>query len=226
MAACLPAIFGAKQPVIVETLAGDSLKRYCDLGLSFYAQSDLSPQFVESRFSRAFHRLGSISGVASAIGAVLSVLHVIKPQGPEYDVSYSDPKLPFSIFVGIDLGAQVNGDLRLAESILHECMHLQLTLLDQSLPLIANSKEQYHSPWQGRMRPSQGILHGLYVFCVIHDFYRALLDGRFYEDEGESAFLHRRIAKIEEEIDGLQDFPSSKDLTASGKRLVERLLAN
>jgi hypothetical protein len=42
-----------------------------------------------------------------------------KTRGHDYDVSYSDPRLPFSIFVGINSGDQANGKLRLAEGISH-----------------------------------------------------------------------------------------------------------
>jgi HEXXH motif-containing protein len=210
--------------VIVERLHGESLRRYSTRGLDFYEPEDVTVGVVRHRLEGAFRRLGEVPDAAAAVGALLAVLHVVKPSHPDYDVSYSDPLLPFSIFVGIETGDQANRDLRLAEGILHECMHLQLTLIEEVVPMTAGSREQYHSPWQGTMRPSQGVLHGLYVFRVIQDFYRALLDAsRCAADE--RAYITRRIGVIEEEVAALGDFSASRDLTSAGRRLATALLA-
>jgi HEXXH motif-containing protein len=195
------------------------------MGLSFYAQGEIDTSIVHHRLEGAFCRLGDVPGVAAAVGAVLAALHVLKPAGPNYDVSYSDPVLPFSIFVGIDASSQAHYDLRLAESILHECMHLQLSLIEETVPMVAGCEEQFHSPWQRTMRPSRGVLHGLYVFRVIQDFHRALLEGGYCTDE-EQGYLTRRISVIEEEIATIDDFRSSRELTNAGKQLVDALLTS
>jgi hypothetical protein len=219
----LPTAFGANRPVIVETLLGGALSRYCNMGLSFYAQGEIDTGIIRHRLEGAFRRLSDVSGVAAAVGAVLAALHVLKPAGPNYDVSYSDPVLPFSIFVGIDASTHAHYDLRLAESILHECMHLQLSLIEETVPMIAGSEERFHSPWQQTMRPSQGVLHGLYVFRVIQDFHRALIEGGFCTDE-EHSYLTCRISVIEGEIATIDDFRGSRELTNAGKQLVSALL--
>jgi hypothetical protein len=221
----LPPAFGANRSVIVEALLGAALNRYCNMGLSFYTQGEIDTGIIRHRLEGAFRRLGDVSGAAAAVGAILAVLHVLKPAGPNYDVSYSDPVLPFSIFVGIDASGQAHYDLRLAESILHECMHLQLSLIEETMPMVAGSEERFHSPWQRTMRPSQGVLHGLYVFRVIQDFHRALLEGGFCTDE-EHSYLTRRISVIEEEIATIDDFRGSRELTNAGKQLVGALLTS
>jgi HEXXH motif-containing protein len=219
----LPAPFRADAPVVVETLHDDSLRRYVALGLDFHVRGEIEPNLVRRRLEGAMERLGEIPAVAVTVGAILAAVHVAKPTGPDFDLSYSDPQLPFSIFVGIDSHDQTNGELRLTESILHECMHLQLTLIERTIPMIAGSNERRHSPWQGTMRPSQGILHGLYVFRVIQDFHRALIGtGRCTAED--SSYLARRIRNIEEEVAAISDFAASQDLTAAGKRLVAALL--
>ena len=221
----LPATFRANRPVIIESLPARILKCYSDLGLNFYAAGEIETRVIRDRLMGAFRKLGDVPGVATAVGAVLSVLHVIRPDGPEYDVSYSDPLLPFSIFVGIDANHEAHFDLRLAESILHECMHLQMTLIEEAMPMVSAGEELYHSPWQGRMRPSQGLLHGLYVFRVIQDFYRALLERRACTDQ-ECDYLARRIRSIEDEVAAVRGFSTSRDLTIAGKQLVAALLAS
>jgi HEXXH motif-containing protein len=221
----LPTTFEANRPVIVETLSGAMLGRYCNVGLDFYAQGEIDTGIIRHRLGGAFRRLGDVSGAAAAVGAVLAVLHVLKPAGPNYDVSYSDPVLPFSIFVGVDASSGAHYDLRLAESILHECMHLQLSLIEETVPMIAGCEERFHSPWQRTMRPSQGVLHGLYVFRVIQDFHRALLEGGFCTDE-EHSYLTCRISVIEEEIATIDHFRASRELTNAGKQLVGALLTS
>lgn len=221
----LPAPFAANGSVVVETLVGDPLRRYADLGLDFPGAGEVDAGLLRERLAEALDRIARVPGAATAVGAVLAALHVVRTVGPEYDVSYSDPDLPFSIFVGIDHRATANGPLRLAEGILHECMHLQLTLIEGAVPMVAGTGDRLHSPWQDKMRPVQGILHGLYVFRVIQDFHRSLLeDGRLTEAEG--AYLGRRIAGIEEETASVGDLAGSRDLTAEGRELAALLLAS
>lgn len=220
----LPAPFTSDGDVVVEALRGDPLRRYANLGLDFPGNGEVEADLVRERLAAAFDRIARVPGAAAAVGAVLAALHVLRPEGPDFDVSYSDPDLPFSIFVGIDRCPAENGALRLAESILHECMHLQLTLIEGILPMIVGVGDRLHSPWQDRMRPVQGILHGLYVFRVIQDFHRALLeDGQLTEAEG--AYLGRRIAGIEEEAGSVRSLADSGDLTQEGRELAALLLA-
>lgn len=139
-------------------------------------------------------------------------------------MSYSDPLLPFSIFVGIEGSEQANGDMRLAEGILHECMHLQLTLIEETVTMVSAKDERHYSPWQGTMRPSKGVLHGLYVFRVIQDFHRALLESGSLRP-GERTYLTRRIDTIEDEVAAVGDLAASRDLTEAGRRLAAALQA-
>lgn len=220
----LPASFAADGGVVVEALGGDPLRRYTDLGLDFPEDGEIDAGILRERLTEALDRIAQVPGAAAAVGSVLAALHVVRPEGPEYDVSYSDPDLPFSIFVGIDRHPAANGPLRLAEGILHECMHLQLTLIEGAVPMVAGTGDRLHSPWQDRMRPVQGILHGLYVFRVIQDFHRSLLeDGRL--TEAETTYLGRRIAGIEEETASVRELAGSRDLTPEGRELAALLLA-
>lgn len=218
----LPSAFAAPDLVAVETLHGSTRRRYVDVGLDFHADGAMDVNLVRGRLVAAFDRLAQVPPAAAAIGAVLAVLHVVRPSRPEFDVSYSEPLLPFSIFVGIDRFEQPNCGWRLAESILHECMHLQLTLIEEMVPMVSEGRERQYSPWTGTMRPSQGVLHGLYVFRVIQDFYRMLLECGSLT-LGERTFIAKRIFTIEGEVAAIGDLHSSRDLTEAGRRLVAAL---
>lgn len=220
----LPAAFRASVPLPVETLHGETRRRYAELGLDFHSVEEADAGLVRTRLAGALERIAKVPGAAMAIGAVMAAMHVVRPEGPDYDVSYSDPEVPFSVFLGVAGGGSPIGDLRLAEGILHECMHLQLTLIEGVLPMAEGMDERLHSPWQGTMRPIQGILHGLYVFRVIQDFHCALIacDGL---PGDERAYLERRIDQIEQEAADVGDLAHCRELTPAGHRLTARLLA-
>ena len=63
-----------------------------------------------------------LKSVPEAYYATLSLVwsfHVLKVDKPDYDISYSNPAIPFSIFTTVPSSSTLAADLRLAESILH-----------------------------------------------------------------------------------------------------------
>ena len=107
---------------------------------------------------------------------VLQVVHDIHPLAgePNYDVSHSQPQWRETIFVSCPERDDDLGALRLAESIVHEAMHLHLTNEEAQAPLVAVPSEMTHSPWRDIDRPVQGVMHGLFVFACIHRFLQML----------------------------------------------------
>jgi hypothetical protein len=210
--------------IIVECLRSDLTKGYRDLGLEFYSPVEILGLNLFRILDRAFQIIANVPGAALAVSAVLSVVHILKPGSPEYDISYSEPRLPFSIFVGIDPRLRVNRHLRLAESILHECMHLQLTLIEERTSLIATDNEHHLSPWRQTLRPTRGVLHALYVFRVIQGFFSSLLASVSLSKD-EHDHIQQRLKDIEIEVGQTGDLSSSRDLTPAGQALVERLQA-
>jgi HEXXH motif-containing protein len=205
--------------IVVEALDAPRRAQYADFGLDFYASGEIGTGLIRRQLRGALRRLAEVPEAIKAVAELAVVLHVLKPAGPSYDVSYSDPLLPFSVFIGFDSEDLRVGDLRLAEGILHECMHLQLTLIEEIVPIVMGAQERHHSPWQGTMRPLQGILHGLYVFRAIQGFYRKLLDLDSCSAD-ERTYLANRIKSIAEEIATIGDLSTSTDLTGAGKRLA------
>jgi HEXXH motif-containing protein len=160
--------------------------------------------------------LAQIPSLAESTGILVRTLHVLRAD-TGYDVSHSDPTIPFTIFVSVPSPGEKDSVIRVAESILHEAMHLQLTLVEAVVPLVAAEGEGF-SPWQRRARPIRGLLHGLYVFSVIARFMdyiaglRPELNGKAFQ----------RRAEIEEEVALLEDF--SDYLTSPGKAVRARCL--
>jgi HEXXH motif-containing protein len=195
---------------------------YRSLGLDFYAPVDLEASTVERKTSDALDLLGSVTDVLSVIGCLVRTIHILRPPAPEYDVSHSDPTVPFSIFVSIPSTSGRVASLRLGEAILHEAMHLQLSLVEAVTPLIARSNRPYYSPWKKTNRPLQGVFHGLYVFAVIDSF--------LAEAERDLAFcplamdyLHKRRSDIRGEFKQIRSKAFTNELTPLGMILMKRV---
>jgi hypothetical protein len=214
---------GFSKRIVIESLEDHVAARYRDLGLDFVLPKEIENSALFRNLGRALNTIAVVRGAAVAVSAVLSVIHILKPEAPQYDVSFSDPTLPFSVFVGVHPESDVIQDLRLAESILHECMHLQLTLIESQTRLLDAENELHLSPWRQTLRPTRGILHALYVFRVIQDFFRALLSSAPLTS-AERAHIQSRLSDIEAEVDQLGDFSASNDLTPIGRALAKRLL--
>lgn len=157
------------------------------------------------------------------INTILKSVQILKSEDSETDISYSHPDIPFSIFFSVCEEHSLISDLRVAESILHEAMHLYLTLIENRVPLIElNTKEVYFSPWRDEERPVKGVLHGLFVFRAILYFYSKILKNIFSNEVEE--FLRRRINEINTEINLLNNFPKAIGLTMKGKKMSTMLL--
>ena len=141
----------------------------------------------------------------------------------DYDVSHSDPQVPFSIFVSVPQARRPHDALRVVESIVHEAMHLQLTLLEQTLPLVHPSDHTYFSPWKGTYRSPQGVLHALYVFRVIDRFLEQLQAFPVWS-AADADYIHTRRDDIARQIGEIETFKDCPALTTWGTEVVRRLM--
>lgn len=146
--------------------------------------------------------LSHIPSIAESIGSVVKSIHPIQALR-DHDVSHSTPELPFSIFVSIPEKGERDESLRVVESLIHESMHLQLTLIESIEPLIVDDHSRGYSPWKNEVRPVTGLLHGLYVFAVIRQALGILagLDGKWGQ------YCRKRNRTIECEIASLSETP-------------------
>jgi len=196
----------------------------------FYQDHGLNPLSADDSFDdaikqvqRALDIFKQIPAVHTFVISIVKSIQLLKTDDPETDMSYSHPDIPFSIFVSVCENNSSICNLRVAESILHEAMHLELTLMEDVLEMVnPKSKDVYYSPWRGEERPLRGVLHGLYVFTAILDFYAALI--KITSDESLTAYLRKRIEIIKEEFTMLHEFPKSPGLTPSGRNLATNIL--
>ena len=204
----------------IEVLPASSRIRYEELGLVFSERVSIEPDVAP--IQSALDLIASVPRLQPAVSAYLRSLHVLQAPGTDFDVSHSDPDVPFSIFVSIP-PPEGEGTLRLAESIVHECMHLQLTVIETILPLVGEGDASTFSPWQQGLRPLRGILHGLYVFSVIDACLQTLnRSGSLTPDE--TTFVGKRRREIANEVGQIAHLASAAELTDDGGVLVGQLL--
>ena len=148
--------------------------------------------------------------------------HIVLPLNDDYDVSFSDPAIPFSIFVSAPARNDRSSILRVAESLIHETMHLQLTLFEGLCPLVDTASTwSMYSPWKQQKRSAQGVLHGLYVFCVLRWMWRQI--SQTTRDRTDREFALRRISEIDEEVSAVRALEESPALTEEGRHFLHQL---
>ena len=198
--------------------------RYClDHGLTLADEDQClaTAKILESALSQVIHRDPHLR---SAVAELAWRCHIVRAHDDAYDVSFSDPNIPFSIFVSVPEAQNRRSMLRVAENLVHETMHLQLSLFEQSCPLIDCAVPwSLYSPWKREERPAQGILHGLYVFIVLRWMWRNVLtDSTNFDDQ---IFAQRRIEDIDSEIRAVRELEGAPALTEYGRQLVAQLYA-
>jgi HEXXH motif-containing protein len=203
----------------VERLTGTEASRLAAIGLT--TRGDPLSRSEVALFHCARELAEHGSGLAEALDALVHAVHLLEPQGPGYDTSHSDPELPCSVFVSVPFD-QPYAAIRLAESLVHEAMHLQLTMLERHERLVRDASAKAWSPWQHTMRPALGLLHGLFVFRTI-DVWLDRVQHSAHENEVRR-YAGRRRRKIAREIVAVTDLPRSASLTRFGTLLARRLL--
>jgi HEXXH motif-containing protein len=198
------------------------LVRYCaerGLGLADNATADRAARRIEDALLTVIEPFPSLW---SAVSELVWRCHVLSPPDDYHDVSFSDPAIPFSVFVSAPIQNDRNSVLRVAENLIHETMHLQLTLLEEVSPLVdTTSSWSMYSPWKQQKRLTQGILHGLYVFCVLRWMWWQVSElGR---NSADQEFAIRRLSEIDKEVSAVQAIEESPALTDDGRRFLRQL---
>ncbi len=220
-----PHIGDTTSAMLIEILPSNVRHRYQEMGLAFYSVAELKTSTIFDCLQDAIRILTHVPTLQKTVGSLVRVCHILKPEDDNCDVSHSDPSVPFSIFVSVPQQRKANCELRIVESIVHEAMHLQLTLLEQVLPLVRPSDDTYFSPWKGELRSPQGLLHALYVFRVIDQFLEQLLALSIWSSESVD-YMHHRRTEVAQQVRHVRPFTGCPALTALGSCLAQRLLSD
>jgi len=184
-------------------------------GFKSYTDICEIPGYSLDCLKEAINILSQSNEIFKPIQILVKSLHILKATDDDTDISYSLPNIPFSIFVSVPAIRVNNDSMRVAEGILHEAMHLQLSLIEKITPLVIQDSALFYSPWKGEHRNAQGIIHALYVFRAVQAFYK--------KQSKSMEFASNRIDQIDIEISSLYKLDISNSLTEKGNRLINAL---
>ena len=159
--------------------------------------------------------------LAAIVQARVRYIHLINAP-PGYDISHSEPRWSDRIFVSVPDRSDAVGALRLAEGVIHEAMHLHLTLFEADTPLVRDMAKVTYSPWRETERPVGGVLHGLFVFACLRTYFGWLPNTRC---QAALDHLRQRCRDIEAELAKVEVDSFLSSLTDTGQALVRLLVA-
>jgi uncharacterized protein len=90
---------------------------------------------------------------------------------PAKIVSFSDNAVPGALYVSVRQEQGYVDPYDLADSIIHEHRHQKLYLLQDAACLLEADKPFVRSPWRSDLRPPSGLLHAVFVFTHLLEFW-------------------------------------------------------
>ena len=204
---------------------GELNEYYAKNDLSLVDRDDLHSINAVQKLDDALRLLDSVPNLIQSVSQLIRVIGVVKATSLDEDVSYSHPEVPFSIFVSVCKDRSMQSSVRVAESILHEAMHLRLSLIQKVVALlnpVGQDWEQYLSPWRREGRPVNGVLHGIFVFRAILEFFRALVHSHIDNRVAEHSV--GRMKEISSQLVQVREFYKSPGLNVTGAALARQLL--
>jgi HEXXH motif-containing protein len=110
---------------------------------------------------------------------------------------------------------------KLADILVHELQHSKLNAILDLISLTdGDSEARWYAPWRTDPRPLTGVLHGIYAFTSVVEFWHVEREHLTDPDEAQQAdfaFAYRRH-QVREAVDNLSH---TDGLTTFGRRLVE-----
>ena len=199
----------------VELLPSSLTQRWQSIGLRFATESDISDMRFMETLAKSLDLIRLVRPLHGTVAGMCRSLHVLLASCRHLDISYSDPSLPFSIFISCPPAPEKNRVARLAENIIHEALHLQLSLVERVEPLVIYGAEHelLFSPWKEGERTMRGVLHAVYVFGNLRYFWKRVAANC----PNSSTFAENRIETINQEMTSVRHLLDSPLLTATGR---------
>jgi hypothetical protein len=89
----------ASDEIAIETLPEQLMSKYRKAGVSFYSPQGILNTTIPTCLEDALRVINHVPSLMGTVTALVRSLHVIKPEDEDHDVSFSEPNVPFSIFV-------------------------------------------------------------------------------------------------------------------------------
>ncbi|GAB7184561.1 hypothetical protein ATKI12_6371 [Kitasatospora sp. Ki12] len=152
--------------------------------------------------------------IAGGLGAIVPV---ISPDPSRVHVSGSFHEAPG--LVALALGEP----MATAEALVHEHGHQKLNAVLALDPLIADDTGEatHYSPWREDPRPLSGLLHAVYSFVSVADFYQVALDAPDAGGLDTRSVVNRAYRVVRQVRDGLVELRGAASLTPLGAAFVD-----
>ena len=188
-----------------------------------YDRRDLVAFGVLQRLFDALSALDRIPSATESVATLVKALHILKPPDDDHDLSFTDRRAPFSAFVSVPLQARRETPWRIAESILHEAMHLQLDIVESIVPLASETDRTYYAPWKNEMRSVMSMIHGTYAFFCINRLIILALEST--NDACITDYLVERRKTLRQQFLQMRSFARCDALTTIGAAFVSRMIS-
>ena len=154
---------------VIELIPENIFSVFSDRGFVQLDKKKAISTAVELILKKSFELIDSAPRLLDTVFYMVRSMHLLSArQG--YDISFTDPDMNFSIFLSIPLDDSNEAAYRVAESIIHEAMHLQLTIIEKEVNFLEDNEATAYSPWKKTHRSIYGVLHAVYVFSVIYQW--------------------------------------------------------
>jgi HEXXH motif-containing protein len=171
-------------------------------------------------FTAAAAAIDEVADLADIVRARVGHVHTLKAP-PGFDISHSEPLWHDRIFVSVPERTDRVGALRLAENVIHEAMHLHLTVFEQDAQLVRDLKAEIYSPWRQSLRSYGGVIHGLFVFACLREYFARLPQNL---EADARRHIDQRLRDIDAEIAQIDISRLNVGLAAAGRALAAKLL--
>lgn len=179
---------------ILQKLPDNISNIWLDIGIKLDQTYDMQKSMLQIREAFEFICKYDNEYLGFYTKSLVKSIHLLKTENDYNDTSFSDPNLPYTIFINLPDIHVKNWLERTVENLIHETMHLQLSLLEKKYNFYILTKEKIHSPWKGEPRNNKGILHAIYVFSHLKKFWE-----KVYALE-QSPFSKQRINDIQNQL--------------------------
>jgi HEXXH motif-containing protein len=109
----------------------------------------------------------------------------------------------------------------LAETLVHEAAHTTLHILTDGTHYweAGDGGRLYRSPWRKDLRPISGMVHGIFAFLAVCEFWAALLASAQAREFGQLG--SHRLRTVARQVErALAELRGSTELTAAGRRML------
>ena len=201
----------------IEFLDDEVEEHFSAADYRFPIYREVSDTAIAKSLSHAFELIAFVPTLHNSVALLVKSVHILESKAKDCDISFSDPALPFSIFISAPTEDSPNIAFRLAEATIHEAMHLQLSLLERLTPIAPAEGSKHYSPWKKSDRAAGGLLHALYVFTVIDSWLNEL-------PFASNQYLLMRRTEIAQQVAQIEGFHYA-DLTYAGDLLRRHLFS-